>query len=84
MVPCKGRFSFKQYMKSKPTNWDIEVFVLSDTTNAYIYRLQIYAGKNLKSTIVAGLCSRVLLQLMTGQTDINYILTIIIKALQCT
>ena len=44
--------------------WGIKV--LSDTTNGYIYRLQIYTGKNLESTTDAGLCSRVLLELMIG------------------
>ena len=66
MIPYKGRLTFKQYMKNKPTKWGIKVFVLSDATNGYIYRLQIYTGKNLESTVDAGLCSRVLLELMTG------------------
>ena len=59
MIPYKGGLSFKQYMKNKPTKWGIKVFVLSDATNGYIYRLQIYTGKNLESTIDTGLCSRV-------------------------
>ena len=33
MIPFKGRQSFKQYMKAKPTKWGIKVFVLSDATN---------------------------------------------------
>ena len=66
MIPYKGRLTFKQYMKNKPTKWEIKVFVLSDATNGYIYRLQIYTGKNLESSVEVGLCSRVLLDLMTG------------------
>ena len=46
MIPYKGRLSFKQYMKNKPTKWGIKVFVPSEATNGYIYRLQIYTGKN--------------------------------------
>ena len=65
MIPYKGRLSFKQYIKSKPTKWGIKVFVLSDATNGYVYRLQIYTGKNLESTVEAGLSSRVLIELMT-------------------
>ena len=65
MIPFKGRLTFKQYMKNKPTKWGIKVFVLSDATNGYVYRTQIYTGKNLESTIKAGLSSRVLLELMT-------------------
>ena len=66
MIPYKGRLSFKQYMKSKPTKWGIKVFVLSDATNGYIYRIQIYTGTGLESNVDVGLCSRVLLELMTG------------------
>ena len=53
-------------MKSKPTKWGIKVFVLSDATNGYIYRIQIYTGKGFESNVDVGLCSRVLLELMTG------------------
>ena len=65
MIPFKGRLTFKQYMKNKPTKWGIKVFVLSDATNGYIYRIQIYSGKNLDSDVDVGLCSRVLLELMS-------------------
>ena len=40
------------------------MFVLSDATNGYVYRIQIYTGKNLKSSIDVGLSSRILLELM--------------------
>ena len=66
MIPFKGRLSFKQYMKAKPTKWGIKVFVLSDATNGYVYRMQIYTGKNMESDISVGLCSRVVLDLMSG------------------
>ena len=45
MIPFKGRLSFKQYMKAKPTKWGIKVFVLSDATNGYVYRIEIYTGR---------------------------------------
>ena len=66
MIPYKGRLSFKQYIKSKPTKWNIKVFVLSDATNGYIYKIQIYTRKGLESTVDVGLCSRILLELMIG------------------
>ena len=66
IIPYKGGLSFKQHMKNKLTKWGIKVFVLNDATNGYIYRLQIYTGKNLESTIDTDLCSRVLLELITG------------------
>ena len=42
MIPFKGHLSFKQY---KPTKWGIKAFVLSDATNGYVYRIQIYSEK---------------------------------------
>ena len=67
MIPFKGRLGFKQYMKDKPTKWGIKVFTLCDATNGYVYRLQVYTGKNLEnSTTSVGLCSQVVLDLMAG------------------
>ena len=62
MIPFKGRLSFKQYIKNKPTKW---AFVLSDATNGYVYQIQIYTGKNAEADSSAGLCSCVLLALMS-------------------
>jgi len=47
MIPFKGHLSFKQYMKDKPTKWGIKVFALSNASNGYVYRFQIYAGKGM-------------------------------------
>ena len=45
-------------------------FLLSDATNGYIYRLQIYTGKDMESETNTGLCSRVVRDLMSGlETD---------------
>ena len=67
MIPFRGRISFRQYMKAKPTKWGIKVFVLSDSTNGYIYRFQIYTGKACDSAdATVGLCSRSVLDLMQG------------------
>ena len=89
MIPYKGRLAFKQYIKNKPTKWGIKVFVLSDATNGYISRLQIYTEKNVESGHVdAGLCSRVLLDLISGvgegfhlYTDNYYTGPVVYKAL---
>ena len=46
--------------------WGTKVFVLSDATNGYVYRLQIHSGKNLESADDdVGLCSRVSLESMS-------------------
>ena len=66
MIRFKGRLGFKQYMKDKPTKWGIKVFTLSDTVNGYVYRFQIYTGKNLDDSVDVGLCSGVCLELMSG------------------
>ena len=64
--PFKGRLRFKQYINNKPTKWGIKAFVLSVITNGYIYRMQIYTGKNAESDSFIGLYTRVVLDLMTG------------------
>ena len=71
MIPFKGRLSFKQYMKDKPTKWGIKVFVLADAKTGYTKRIQIYTGKNQNLTTAAdlGLTIRVVLDLMDGLED---------------
>ena len=67
MIPFKGRLSFKQYIKNKPTKLGIKAFVLSDATNGYVYRMQIYTVRGMEITeLEVGLCSRVVLDLMSG------------------
>jgi len=67
MIPFKGRLRFKQYTKDKPTKWGIKVFVLADSTNGYVSRIQVYTGKNSSlSRDEVGLSSRVVLELLDG------------------
>ena len=67
MIPFKGRLLFKQNMKDKPVKWGMKVFVLSDAHNGYVYRLQVNTGKNLEGSVSdVGLCTRVVLELMSG------------------
>jgi hypothetical protein len=64
-ISFKGRISFKIYNPQKPTKFGMKIFVLSDSTNGYIYNFPPYAGKDtgpesdiLKTTqIVTNLCS---------------------------
>ena len=42
------------------------MFVLSDAHNGYVYRLQVYTGKDLKTVSDVGLCNKVVLDLMSG------------------
>ena len=67
MIPFKGRLSFRQYMKAKPTKWGVKVFVLCDSANGYIFRFQIYTGKAAESIdVTLGLCSRSVVDLLQG------------------
>ena len=67
MIPFKGPLSFKQYIKNKPVKWGIKAFVLSDATNGYVYKMQVYTGKGMETTEPeVELCSRVVLDLMSG------------------
>jgi hypothetical protein len=67
MIRFKGRLSFRQYMKAKPTKWGVKVFVLCDSTNGYIFRFQIYTGKAAESIdVTLGLCSRSVVDLLQG------------------
>ena len=50
MVAFKGRISFKQYMKDKPTKWGYKLWVLADSRNGYTFRFDIYAGKRNTAT----------------------------------
>jgi len=49
MVPHKGKLAFKQYTKSRATKQGITLWVLSEATSGYVYRFQVYLGKNMGS-----------------------------------
>ena len=49
MIPFKGRLGIKQCMKNKSTKWGVKVFVLGDASIGYVYWLQIYTGKQLRT-----------------------------------
>lgn len=67
MIPFKGRLSFLQYMKSKPTKWGTKLFILADAHNGYVYRYQVYAGRNVDTLDNSvGLTSHVVLDLLHG------------------
>ena len=66
MVLFKGRLGFKQYLKDKPTQWGIKMFVLADATNGYVKKIQ-YTGKssdsNSSDTVI---CTKVVWDLTSG------------------
>lgn len=46
MVAHKGRLSYKQYMNAKPTKWGIKIWMLAESPTGYIYKFDVYLGKN--------------------------------------
>ena len=54
----------------KKTNISAADVTFVDLSNGYVYKMQVYTGKNVESTETnVGLCSRVVLDLMSGLED---------------
>ena len=73
VIAFKGRVSFRQYLKGKPTPWSIKAFVLADSVSGYLYKVAIYYGRatelvrpELPNT------ARVVLTLVDGLDDKGY------------
>ena len=62
MVANKGRYSFRQYIKDKPTKWGMKLWVLADSSNGYTCNFDVYLGKKDKSNF--GLAYDVVLNLV--------------------
>ena len=45
MVRNRGRFTFRQFIKDKPTRWGMKLWVLADASNGYTYNFEVYVGK---------------------------------------
>ena len=45
MVRSKARFSFKQYIRNKPTKWGFKLWCLCDSHNGYTVNFTVYRGK---------------------------------------
>ena len=59
LLKFSGRFSFRQYMPSKPGRYGIKFWILADAQNHYCYNAMPYLGKdgdkvavNLEATVV--------------------------------
>ena len=44
VIAFKGRVTFRQYLKIKPTPWGIKAFVLADSVSGYLYKVAICYG----------------------------------------
>lgn len=45
LVPFRGKFRYRVYMKSKPTKYGIKIFILSDAWTSYFVNGAIYCAK---------------------------------------
>ena len=49
-VCSKAQFSFKQYIRNKPTKWGFKLWCLCDSHNAYTVSFSVYCGKEREVT----------------------------------
>ena len=45
MVKSRHRSGIRQYIKDKPTKWGIQLWVMADSSNAYVQDFNIYIGE---------------------------------------
>ena len=46
MVRSKARFSFRQYIRNKPTKWGFKLWCMCDSHNGYTCAFSVYRGKH--------------------------------------
>ena len=66
MVRNKGRFSFRQYIRDKPTKWGFKLWVLADSLTGYTWDFEVYTGKSTKACSSFGLAYDVVMRLCTS------------------
>ena len=64
MVRSKARFSFRQYIKNKPTKWGFKLWCLCDSRNGYTSAFSVYRGKHGEVRSGNGLSYDVVVSLM--------------------
>jgi len=72
MVRSKARFSFKQYIKNKPTKWGFKLWVLCDSRTGYTNNFIIYRGKEGESISTNGLSYDVVMKLASPYLNQGY------------
>ncbi|XP_064596339.1 piggyBac transposable element-derived protein 4-like [Liolophura sinensis] len=45
MIPFRGRVSYRQYLPAKPCKFGVKVWQLADSSNGYVYQMEVYTGK---------------------------------------
>lgn len=64
MVRSKARFSFRQYIRNKPTKWGFKLWCLCDSRNGYTSAFSVYRGKHGEVRSGNGLSYDVVVSLM--------------------
>ena len=72
MVRSKARFSFKQYIKNKPTKWGFKLWRLCNSSDGYTIKFSIYRGKTGEISSGKGLSYDVVMRLMDDFLDKGY------------
>ena len=72
MVKSKARFSFKQYIKNKPTKWGFKLWCLCDSETGYTANFAVYRGKEGESLSSKGLSYDVVVNLATPFLNQGY------------
>ena len=57
IVPFKGRFKYRQYVRGKPHSTGIKFYALADTSG-YIFDFWIYAGNSTGQSAKPGDCGK--------------------------
>jgi hypothetical protein len=74
MIAFRGRVSFRQYIRGKPTPWGIKAYVLADSATGYMYSVLPYYGKETQLLDRPGLnhTTKVVLTLMAPVAGRGY------------
>ena len=70
MVHPKARFSFKQYIRNKPTRWGFKLWCLCNSSNEFTIQFTVYRGKTGELTTKKGLSYNVILRLSQSRLNI--------------
>ena len=49
MVASKARFSFRQYIRDKPTKWGFKLWVLAESSTGYTWDFDVYTGHSVNA-----------------------------------
>lgn len=72
MVKSKARFSFKQYIRNKPTKWGFKLWCLCDSRTGYTVNFSVYRGKEGEILSANGLGHDVVMKLSGPFLDQGY------------